>query len=187
MRGQIVVGGARVTQEAVRKAIDVGVAAVVSGGIDDQDLREILGYDLGVAITGSERIGITLLMTEGFGDIAMAERTHELLCAQAGRPAAANGTTQIRAGVMRPEIVIPLAATNGHAAGEAGVFAAPLEIGAPVRIIRDPWFGVLGKVSQLPPEPHVLESGSRARVLEVAARDGRKLIVPRANVEIIGG
>lgn len=186
MRGQIIIGGARVTQDAVHQAIEVGAAAVVSGGIDDQDLREILGHDLGVAITGTEQLGLTLLMTEGFGDIAMAERTHELLSAQAGRPAAANGATQIRAGVMRPEIVIPLDTTNGHAAGEAGVFAAPLEIGAPVRIIRDPWFGVLGTVSQLPTDPQILESGSKARVLEVTARDHRTLIVPRANVEIIG-
>jgi hypothetical protein len=99
-----------------------------------------------------------------------------------------NGTTQIRAGVMRPEIVIPLEAANGHTAeGEAGLFAAPLEMGAAVRIIRDPWFGVLGQVTELPSEPHVLESGSKARVLEVTSRTGEKLIVPRANVEIIGG
>jgi len=126
-------------------------------------------------------------MTEGFGDIAMAERTHRLLAEHEGRAVAANGTTQIRAGVMRPEIVIPLDSANGHAAhGAAGVFAAPLEIGAAVRIIRDPWFGVLGKVSDLPHEPRVLESGSRARVLEVTSRSGERLIVPRANVEIIG-
>jgi hypothetical protein len=187
MRGQIIVGGARVTHEAVHKSIEVGVAAIVAGGIDDQDLRDILGYDLGVAITGSEQIGLTLVMTEGFGDIAMAERTYQLLSQFAGRPVAANGTTQIRAGVMRPEIVIPFDSTNGHSGdGTAGAFAAPLEIGAPVRIIRDPWFGVLGKVSELPHEPRLLASGSKARVLEVTSRNGERLIVPRANVEIIG-
>lgn len=186
MRGQIVVGGGRVTQEAVRQAISVGVAAIVTGGIDDHDLREILGYDLGVAITGSEQIGVTLVITEGFGDIAMAARTHRMLRDHAGHLAAANGATQIRAGVMRPEVVIPLAATNGHSAGAAGIFAAPLELGAPVRIIRDPWFGVLGKVTGLPSEPRVLESGSKARVLEVTSVTGERLIVPRANVEILG-
>lgn len=187
MRGQVVVGGGRVTQEAVHRAVNAGVAAIVAGGIDDHDLRDILGYDLGVAITGSEMIGLTLLMTEGFGDIAMAARTWRLLGEHAGRDVAVNGTTQIRAGVMRPEVVIPLESRNGHASGIAGAFAAPLAIGAPVRIIRDPWFGVLGTVSQLPHEPRVLESGSKARVLEVTVRTGERLIVPRANVEIIGG
>jgi biotin carboxyl carrier protein len=187
MRGAIVIGGARVTGEAVRRAIAVGAAAVVSGGIDDQDLRDVLGYDLGVAITGTEQIGITLIVTEGFGEIAMAERTFKLLAAHAGAEAAVNGATQIRAGVMRPEIVIPLAAAGTTSDVTTGVMAAPLEVGSPVRIIRDPHFGIIGTVAALPPEPHVLDSGSKARVLEVESADGRRLTVPRANVEIIGG
>ena len=108
MKGCIVVGGARMTGKAVQKAIEVGASAVIAGGMDDQDLKEILGHDLGVAITGSEQVGITLIITEGFGEIAMAERTFALLASREGDEAAVNGATQIRAGVMRPEIVIPL-------------------------------------------------------------------------------
>ena len=95
-------------EASVREAIKVGAAAVVSGGIDDQDLKELLGRDLGVAITGSETIGLTVIVTEGFGDIAMASRTWRLLADKAGRRASVNGATQIRAGVMRPEILVPL-------------------------------------------------------------------------------
>jgi hypothetical protein len=54
-----------------------------------------------------------------------------------------------------------------------------------VRIIRDPHFGLIGKVSALPSEPQVLGSGSKARVLEVHLESGSKVLVPRANVEII--
>jgi hypothetical protein len=54
-----------------------------------------------------------------------------------------------------------------------------------VRIIRDPYFGVLGTVGDLPAEPHVLGSGSKARVLEVKLDSGESVIVPRANVELI--
>ena len=187
MRGQVVVGGARMHGDAVRSAIAAGVAALVSGGVDDEDLRGVLGYDLGVAITGSEQIGLTLIVTEGFGDIAMAERTYQLLAAREGQPAAVNGATQIRAGVMRPEIVVPLSASAPAGTEQAArVMAAPLAVGANVRIIRDPYFGVLGSVATLPPEPQTLGSGSKARVLEVATQDGRRLTVPRANVEIIG-
>jgi hypothetical protein len=60
-----------------------------------------------------------------------------------------------------------------------------LGIGSPVRIIRDPHFGLIGKVSGLPSEPQALGSGSKARVLEVALQSGNKVMVPRANVEII--
>jgi hypothetical protein len=189
MKGAIVVGGARMTGESVHKAIETGVSALISGGIDDADLKEILGYDLGVAITGTEQIGTTLIITEGFGEIAMAQRTFELLRSREKSDAAVNGATQIRAGVMRPEIVIPIPGsdrrTQPRTVAQAG--GGVLEEGASVRIIRDPYFGVIGTVASLPSEPQVLESGSKARVLEVACSGGRRLIVPRANVEIIGG
>jgi hypothetical protein len=187
MRGAIVIGGARVPGETVRKAIELGLSAIVAGGIDDEDLRDVLGYDLGVAITGTERIGTTLIITEGFGEIAMAERTFQLLAAREGAEAACNGATQIRAGVMRPEIVIPLTDVTGQAEAAPKHVAAALQVGTPVRIIRDPHFGVLGEVAALPSEPQVLGSGSKARVLEVQCASGERLTVPRANVEIIGG
>ncbi len=201
MRGAVLIGGARMTHNAVRKAIEVGAAAIVSGGIDDQDLKEILGYDLGVAITGTETVGITLIITEGFGDIGMAERTFRLLQSRVGEMASVNGATQIRAGVMRPEIVIPLAQPGSAESGteqsagedaqeevfEEGVYEGILEPGTLIRIIRDPYFGLIGTVADLPTEPRVLGSGSRARVLEVDVDGQPRLTVPRANVEIIAG
>jgi hypothetical protein len=187
MKGCVVAGGARMTVDAIERARKFGVSAVVSGGIDDEDLKKVLGYDLGVAITGSETIGLTLIITEGFGDIAMAERTFNLLASRAGAEAAVNGATQIRAGVMRPEIVIPLVQQVVDSRREAGGSAGSLEIGVPVRIIRDPYFGRIGAVSALPAEPRVLESGSRARVLEVKFDSEESVIIPRANVELIEG
>ena len=115
-KGKIVIGGGRMTGDAIHQAVKVGAAALVSGGIDDQDLKNILGYDLGVAVTGSERIGLTLIVTEGFGEIAMAERTFRLLASRSGAPAAVNGATQIRAGVLRPEIAIPIQHAGAAAA-----------------------------------------------------------------------
>ena len=186
MAGQIVVGGARMTAAAIRKAQKVGVAAIVSGGIDDSDLKAILGYDLGVAITGSEKIGLTLIVTEGFGEISMARRTYELLTSNAGRTASVNGATQIRAGVMRPEILIPLASDardvdSAQSSTDSGVLA----IGTPIRVIRDPYFGAIGTVAALPEAPQVLGSGSKSRVLDVSLESGEVVTVPRANVELI--
>ena len=185
MRGAVVVGGARMTAAAIARAREVGAAALVSGGIDDHDLREVLGHDIGVAVTGTERIGITLIVTEGFGEIAMAARTFALLASHAGRAASVNGATQIRAGVMRPEIVVPLGQGDGAIAARAS--EGVLEIGSLVRIIGDPHFGVIGTVGNLPPEPQVLESGSKSRVLGVKLADGEQVTVPRANVELIEG
>jgi hypothetical protein len=54
-------------------------------------------------------------------------------------------------------------------------------------VIRDPYFGHLGKVSALPPELHKLESESMARILEVEFDGGERATIPRANVEALEG
>lgn len=184
--GQIVVGGSRVTAGALKKAIKLGIRGIVVGGFDDKDLRDFLGYDIGVAITGSEDTSTTLVVTEGFGQIDMAARTYDLLKRHEGEMACINGATQIRAGVIRPELVIPLktelSAQRDEGGGEIG-----LSIGSPIRVIRHPYFGRLGKVTDLPAPLHTLESESKARVLEVEFDNNEKAIVPRANVEMIEG
>ena len=98
-----------------------------------------------------------------------------------------NGATQIRAGVMRPEIVIPLTGEEAAQEPESRQATGLLDTGRLVRIIRDPYFGLIGTVAGLPPEPQVLGSGSKARVLEVSLPSGENVVVPRANVELIEG
>ena len=188
-RDHILVGGSLVTTDAIQKAIQHGVKGIIAGGIDDADLRELLGYELGVAITGSEEIGITLVITEGFGSIAMAEQTFALLKAREGMKTAINGATQIRAGVVRPEIVIPLVSDAAETVEEAtdGSVEGVLEVGSSVRIIREPHFGKLGCVTELPVELQNLETEAQVRVLRVELEDGQQTTLPRANVEAIEG
>ncbi len=185
-RDKILVGGSLVTTEAIQQAIQHGVRGIVAGGIDDADLRELLGYELGVAITGSEEIGITLVVTEGFGSIAMAEQTFALLKARESMKTSINGATQIRAGVVRPEIVIPIAPETSQTSSEAGDAAEGiLEVGSSVRIIREPYFGKLGRVTELPVELQNLETEAQVRVLRVELENGQQTTLPRANVEAI--
>ncbi len=180
-QGLVLAGGSNVSGAALRRASDVGVAGIVVGAIIDRDLIDFLGYDIGVAITGHEPINLTLIVTEGFGTIRMAERTFRLLRALEGQLASINGATQIRAGVLRPEVVVP------HT--EEGIEEQPrasqeLTVGTPIRVIREPYFGRLGTVAGLPPELQEIPSGASVRVLE-ADLDGEQVTVPRANVEII--
>ena len=187
MKDSVIIGGARMTSEAIQKAIDIGAAGLVSGGIDDQDLKEILGYDLGVAITGSETLGLTVIITEGFGDVAMAKRTFGLLKSREGKDASINGATQIRAGVIRPSIIISVDETVAVAGLDADHESGILEVGSPVRIIRAPYFGEIGEVHSLPSNQQMLESGTTTRVLEVMTENGNILCIPRANIELIAG
>ena len=186
--GKILVGGSRVDNAFLEKAAALGVRGVVVGGIDDKDLRQFLGYDLGVAITGSEEKGISLIITEGFGGMRMAEKTFSLLRSLEGRKASMSGVTQIRAGVMRPEVIVSMDGRTGSSAGKSGVFSpSGLEVGSAIRVIREPHFGRLGRVADLPPELRMLETEAKVRVLEVEFEDGTKAVMPRANVEMIEG
>lgn len=184
LAGKIVVGGANVSGAALRKAADLGVKGIVVGGIIDKDLIAYLGYDIGVAITGHENIPITLVITEGFGTIAMARRTFDLLKSLEGRAASINGATQIRAGVIRPEVIVPLTATGATSAAKDSE-GGSLDVGTPIRIIREPYFGLLATVTALPPQLTTVDSGASVRVLDAKLPDGRVVTVPRANVEII--
>ncbi len=188
LAGKIIVGGANISGAALRKASEVGVTGIVVGGIIDKDLIAFLGYDIGVAITGHENINLTLVITEGFGTIAMAQRTFELLKSLEGKSASINGATQIRAGVIRPEVIVPLPALPGSfKAGNNGSDEGNLAIGTPIRLIREPYFGKLATVAALPPHLTVVGSGASVRVLEATLADGSTVTVPRANVEIIEG
>lgn len=180
MAGQVVVGGSNISGAALRRASEIGVAGVVVGAIVDRDLIDFLGYDIGVAITGHEAINLTLILTEGFGTIRMADRTFRLLQSLAGQTASINGATQIRAGVIRPELIVPRAA-----AAEGEGERLDLELGTPIRIIREPYFGQLATVAALPPELQEIPSGALVRVLEAKLQNGEQVVVPRANVEII--
>jgi hypothetical protein len=195
-RGKILVGGSVARMGALEKAVKVGAKGIVVGGLFDEDLKGLLGYDLGVAITGSEKIGLTLVITEGFSEIDMAQKTFELLKNNAGAKTSINGATQIRAGVLRPEIIIPrvngVGAGAGTGAGGKPSGESPetetesgMEPGDMVRIIREPYFGVIGRVEGLPVQPQKIETETKVRVVEIRLPDNSVVAVPRANVEMI--
>ncbi|MDP6040480.1 MAG: hypothetical protein QGG64_18170 [Candidatus Latescibacteria bacterium] len=180
--GKILIGGNLLTLDVINKARECGAVGIIGGGIQDADLRNLLGYDLGVAITGTEDIGLTVIVTEGFGAINMAGKTFDILNENNGKEASISGATQIRAGVQRPEIIIPESNIDNHA--EEGEHPGLIE-GALLRVIRAPYFGYVGKVTALPPELQSVESETQVRVLEVEFENGDRATVPRANVELI--
>ncbi|MEO0136920.1 MAG: hypothetical protein ABIL40_08575 [candidate division WOR-3 bacterium] len=183
-KDKIIIGGSLVTYDALVKAREVGARGVIVGGIEDQDLKKFMGYDIGVAITGSEKVGLTIIVTEGFGKLRMADRTFGLLKSLVGKKASINGATQIRAGVMRPEVIVPLEKAPDKKISHIST-GSGLEVGMAVRIIREPYFGMIGRVVDLPIPLETIETESKVRVLEVELENGNRVKLPRANVEII--
>jgi len=183
-KDKIIICGAIAPLSVIKKAQAVGVAGIITGGIDDQDLKDLLGYDIGVAITGHEEIGLTIVVTEGFGKINMAKKTFNLLKQFEGHNASIHGFTQIRAGVMRPEIIIPVEFKEDELQVKEAKMSE-LQIGTTIRVIRQPNFGMIGKVTGLPEKLTPVESETLVRILEAELEDGQKVTIPRANVEVI--
>ncbi len=183
--GKIIVGGSIVDGPTLKKAVELGVKGIIVGGIKDADLTSFLGYSIGVAITGEERMGLTLILTEGFGKMSMAVKTFNFLKEFEGKLACINGATQIRAGVIRPEIIIPIDESPSDGSEDEEAHLEGLTSGLPVRIIGPPYFGAIGHVTDLPIDLQTVETESKVRVLEVELEDGNRVTVPRANVELI--
>ena len=122
----------------------------------------------------------------------MAPRTFDILSSCSGREASVSGATQIRAGVLRPEIIVPVG--EGHRApvdrderihDHGGSHQEGLVVGDPLRVIRAPYFGRIGLVDELIADLQQIETEASVRVLRVQFEDGSTAVVPRANVELI--
>ncbi|MBC8323397.1 MAG: hypothetical protein H8E70_07500 [Candidatus Marinimicrobia bacterium] len=184
LAGKIIVGGSFISLDAYKKAIQMKVAGVVVGGFNYFDLEDILGYTLGVAITGSEDLVTSLIVTEGYGKIRMGSQTFDLLKEHHGKFASVNGATQIRAGVIRPEIVIPLTKDQLKGDHKDANASEGIQAGSLVRVIRAPYFGRMGKVVDLPSELRKMESETMVRVAIIEI-DNKNVEIPRANLEMV--
>ncbi len=183
-KGKIIIGGSFISIDAYKKAIECEVGGIVVGGFNYYDLEEILGYTLGVAITGSEYIHTSLIVTEGYGKIQMGQQTFDLLNSHNGKLASINGATQIRAGVIRPEIIIPLDPSDASRESGDSNKSDGMTMDSLVRVIRSPNFGKIGVVKELPPELRKMESETMVRVAIVDI-DGNRFEIPRSNLEVV--
>ena len=182
--GMILVGGNFISLDAYKKALACNVAGVVVGGFNYYDLEEVLGYTLGVAITGSEDLVTSLVVTEGYGKIQMGQQTYDLLSESNGRLASINGATQIRAGVIRPEIIIPISDALKNGNENKAEKTTGMTDGSTVRVIRSPNFGKIGIVKELPTELRKMESETMVRVAIIDI-DEKQFEIPRSNLEVV--
>jgi hypothetical protein len=65
-----------------------------------------------------------------------------------------------------------------------GSGAGDLALGAVVRLLRKPYFGLWGEVVDVPVKAEQLETEAWVRVVHVRLQDGRTISVPQENVEV---
>jgi hypothetical protein len=170
----------RISLDAMRRAREIGVAALVGASAYGEDLVALLGASPNLAAAGDEALGFALLITEGLGELRMAPRTRELLAKLDGARVSVNGVTQVRAGVIRPDLLGP--PIDGAPLSQDSSEPA-LGVGSRVRIVRGRRTGVTGDIAAVLGAPALLGSGASALVFDVRLDDGDVVRVPRQNVE----
>ena len=183
-KGKIIIGGSFATNDAFSKAIEVGAKGVVTGTANYFNLTQSLGVKLGIGITGQEDIPLTVILMEGFGHLDMRREVWETLAALEGMTASMNGATQIRAGAIRPEIIVSFFGYEGELAKPVR-YDIDLRQGAQIRIVNEPYFGAVGTIAEITKEPVMIETEAKVPVVKVLLANGEQVVVPRANVEML--
>lgn len=178
LEGKIIVGGALLTLDVVYRCLAVKVRGIVCGGIHFSDYQKLVG-----SLGRYEDIGVTLLITDGFGQIAMQERIYGFLQKYEGHYSLISGS--------KHQLFIPLSdeETTSKPLKEQPR-AMPLGIytwvheGDTVKIIAAPHFGregIIDKIEDLTEQ----ESGITCQTVKVRAEEGKVIEVPIRNVEVI--
>jgi hypothetical protein len=170
MRGAIVVGGRLEDPNIFRALIALPVRGVICGSMPS------------ALIPAAQACQIPVIMTEGFGRIAMNSAIFELFASNAGREASLNAQPMDSWKGQRPEIIIPLPAV-----GSANVpaEAVQLVVGRRVRILRAPYTGREGSVVSLPEGLQQLPNGIRVPCADVELGETGLVRVPVANLDIL--
>jgi hypothetical protein len=177
-RGKVVAAPGRVTAAALRRARAVEAAGVVAGSCRGSDLAAALGREPG-SVTGREDLPYALLLTEGFGQLRMDDDVWALLRGQSGRVISLSGATQVRAGAIRPHLVL-------YAEAPALRRGGPLAVGGRVRVVRGRYMGRTGLLRDLPAEPRPFPSGAVLAAARVElAGEAEPVWLPRANLEAV--
>lgn len=95
-----------ITKEHLKRSVAQKVKGIIAPSMHAAAWAEFYGKELGAGFTGNEEIPFTLILTEGFGDGVMKDSTYAFFKESCGKVASLSGRTQIRAGVVRPMIVV---------------------------------------------------------------------------------
>ncbi len=129
-------------------------------------------------------LGFPVLLTEGFGQRRPTELIYRLLEDNMGLQAVFDASIPDRWRADRPEIMIPLPSKGRYPA--TPVLDQALAPGMKVRMTRAPWEGMVGEVEDLPQAPQVIDNGLRVLCASVRIDDGSVVLVPLANLELLG-
>ncbi len=177
-RGTVLVGGTLQDPRVLYRARQFRVHGIVAGSMHP-GLRPVC-----------ERLGMTVIITEGMGQIPMAEPVFDLLRSLHGHTALLGGAPggdglgaapDLGSGTG-PEVIIPQPRGRQTLVREA---PRALEVGMVVRLTRPPHVGTVARVEAVPVTPQLTAVGIPAMGATVRLSNGQRVFVPLVNLEVL--
>ena len=104
--GSVVAARGTATCEGLVHAAESGVKGVILGWLGSAAVSRFAGALKNMGVTGDESVPFPLILVEGFLACSMRSDSFDVLKACEGCLCSVKGVTHIRAGVVRPEILI---------------------------------------------------------------------------------
>lgn len=171
LRGSVILGGHVRDMETLRAAAELPVRGMIISSI------------LSSLIQPAIQARFPILVLDGFGAMPMNSAAFKLLTTNNKREVTVNAEPFDRYNGNRPEVIIPLPVSSEPDEPEDFEMFA---VGQQVRMRRSPHAGMLGSISNLPAGLSALPSGLRAPSAEVKLENGKTVIVPLVNLEVVG-
>jgi len=108
LEGKILVFHEKINLDILQSAISLKVNGIIAPSINNKDWVLFCKNELNVAFTGDEQFGFSLVLIKGFGDHKLEDDTAMLLKSYQDKEISITGRTQIRAGIIRPQIILPV-------------------------------------------------------------------------------
>lgn len=170
MRGAVILGGHCAQAEALQTAASLPLRGLILASMP----AELAPVAL--------RLGIPILVLEGFGRLAMNSVAYRILTTSDKREAIVNAEVWDRFSGARPEVIIPLPASGRLDLPHEG---EDLAAGQTVRITRAPYAAQVGKIIALKPGATGFPSGVQSPAAAIELESGEQVDIPQVNLEII--
>jgi hypothetical protein len=182
-RGAILVYPQRLPLTLLQRAAAGGASGIIAASAAALELEAFARADLTAVldglVPGIERFPLTLLLTEGFGDLPMDPGVLQFLTQRAGQTALLVGRTVPRWN-LRPELLLS-APPNAHTVRLPADSA--LVLGAHVRVASGALRGSSGELLHLFAHPQPGPTSASLPSAQVRLGDGRVVVAPLAALD----
>ncbi|MCA9390046.1 hypothetical protein KC571_01470 [candidate division WWE3 bacterium] len=168
---KIIVGGSLITKQVLYHCVALKVQGIVTGGMHWEEFSSLIG-----SRGRFEDIGISLILTEGYGNLPMSASLHSKLEGYEGKFSFIWGGSS--------KLIIPDQASDESQKSSQEFEYIPLSVGMKVRLLTLDHHGEFGTINELS-ENQELENGVITDTATVELYNGENKIIPITSFEVV--